>query len=84
MRGRFFDNPLLLELAEKYGKSVPQILVRWCVQYGVLPLPKTQNPGRMRDNAAVFDFELTAADMEKMRELETLGRTGKDPDTAPF
>lgn len=84
MRGRSFDNPLLLELAEKYGKSVPQILVRWCVQYGVLPLPKTQNPGRMRDNAAVFDFELTAADMEKMRELETLGRTGKDPDTAPF
>ena len=84
MRGRVFDNPLLLDLSAKYHKSVAQLLVRWCVQYGVLPLPKTQNPGRMKDNADVFDFEILPEDIERMKELEILGRTGKDPDTAPF
>lgn len=84
MRGRALDNPLLLELSKKYGKSVAQLLVRWCVQYGVLPLPKTQNPGRMAENADVFGFELSTEDVKKMRELEVLGRTGGDPDNAPF
>ncbi|MGI5897062.1 MAG: aldo/keto reductase [Oscillospiraceae bacterium] len=84
MRGKAFDNPLLCELAEKYRKSVAQILVRWCVQYGVVPLPKTQNPERMKQNAEIFDFSLSEEDVSRMCALEALGRTGQDPEKNPF
>ena len=79
-----FDNPILLEIANKYNKSVAQVLLRWSLQHNFLPLPKSSSADRMKENADVFNFELSSEDIEAMKELEKLGRTGAHPDTAPF
>ena len=62
-RGRMAKSELLQELLEKYGKSIAQICIRWCLQNGVLPLPKTVTESRMAENVDVFDFEISAEDM---------------------
>ena len=79
-----FDHPVLIEISRKYNKSVAQILLRWSIQHGFLPLPKSSNKERMLENADIFDFDLSEADIEAMKALEVLGRTGAHPDTAEF
>lgn len=59
----------LKEMAGRYDVSVPQLCIRYCVQLGLLPLPKTQNPAHMRDNAAV-DFVISDADMDTLRRAD--------------
>ena len=54
------------ELAEKYGKSNAQIILRWHVQSGNIVIPGSKNPDHIRDNFDIFDFELTGEDMEKI------------------
>jgi diketogulonate reductase-like aldo/keto reductase len=71
--------PAITKLAEKYGKNAGQIIIRFEVQEGVITLPKSTNPGRIIGNLAVFDFELTAAEMDEMRLLDT-GKGEHDPD----
>lgn len=83
IRGRL-DHPLLHKLAEKYNKTPAQILLRWSIQHGFLPLPKASSAERMKENADIFDFELSEEDIEKMKVLEEFGRTGAHPDTAEF
>ena len=61
-----------------------QVLLRWSLQHNFLPLPKSSSADRMKENADVFNFELSSEDIEAMKELEKLGRTGAHPDTAPF
>lgn len=80
-RGRMEGSFLLRELSDKYGKSVAQICIRWCLQNGVLPLPKTVTESRMAENADVFDFEISAEDMDKINSMEQFGWSGHDPDT---
>jgi diketogulonate reductase-like aldo/keto reductase len=63
--GAVFDNADLADLARKYGVSVARLCIRYCLQLGLLPLPKTTNPAHMRDNAAV-DFEISDADMKTL------------------
>uniref|UniRef100_UPI002FC6119C aldo/keto reductase n=1 Tax=Sphingomonas sp. TaxID=28214 RepID=UPI002FC6119C len=63
--GAVFDNADLRELAGKYGVSVARLCIRYCLQLGLLPLPKTSNPAHMRDNAAL-DFEISDADMQTL------------------
>ncbi len=65
-----FDNPLLLQLSQKYHKTVPQIVLRWLIQRGIVPLVKSVNPERMRENLDIFDFELSTKDMEKIFVLD--------------
>lgn len=72
-RGKLLKDPLILELAEKYGKSPAQICLRFCLQNNVLPLPKSSAPERMRDNLDIFDFEL---DLEEVYRLMTMPQTG--------
>jgi diketogulonate reductase-like aldo/keto reductase len=79
-----FDHPLLIELAKKHNKSVAQILLRWSIQHGFVPLPKASSKERMMENANIFDFTLTNEDIEAMKALESLGQTGAHPDTAEF
>ena len=55
--------PILLQIAEKHRKSVAQVVLRWNVQQGIIPLPKSGNPERLRENIAIFDFELEADEM---------------------
>lgn len=79
-----FDHPVLIDIAKKYDKSVAQILLRWHIQHSFLPLPKSSSKERMIENANIFDFALTEEDIEAMKVLEALGRTGAHPDTAEF
>ncbi|MBH1942252.1 aldo/keto reductase [Mobilitalea sibirica] len=83
LRGQM-DNPLLINIAKKYNKSVAQLLLRWSIQHGFLPLPKASSVDRMKENADIFDFEISKEDIEEMKSLESLGRTGAHPDTAQF
>ncbi|GMI16570.1 hypothetical protein TrLO_g9766 [Triparma laevis f. longispina] len=69
--GKEFKNPILLEIAEKSGKSVAQILGRWCIQRNVVYIPKSVKEERIIENFNVFDFELSESDMEIMDGLTT-------------
>ena len=60
--GSLLDNADVQVIADRYGKSVAQLCIRYVLQRGVLPLPKTTNPARMRENADV-DFDISTADM---------------------
>jgi len=64
--GKEMQNPTVLAVAGKHGKTVAQVLGRWCVQQEIVYIPKSENKGRMVENAAVFDFELDSDDMDKL------------------
>jgi len=69
MRGKLQDFPLLSELAHQYGKDVGQIVLRWDVQRGIITLPKSVTPSRIRSNLELFDFELSEKDMKRIDSL---------------
>ena len=73
------NNPVITKLAAKYGKNAGQIILRFEVQEGVVTLPKSTNPERIRTNLDVFDFALTEDEMKEMRGLDT-GRGSHGPD----
>lgn len=79
-RGRFGEVPSLVEIAEKHGKSVAQVILRWHIQLGNLVIPKSSNPDRLAENINVFDFELSHEDMSAVATLETGVRVGPNPD----
>ena len=62
---------VLNDLAAKYGKSVAQVMLRWAVQMGTLVIPGTGNPKYMRENLAIYDFELSEEDMQAIEGLRT-------------
>ena len=66
-----FNNPILSEIGEKYGKSVAQVILRWLIQRDIVVFPKSTKESRMIENSDIFDFELSDDDMEKIKELET-------------
>ncbi|MCJ1344198.1 hypothetical protein MMC31_002401, partial [Peltigera leucophlebia] len=66
VRGQRLDEPVLEPLVKKYGKTAAQILIRWSLQKGFVPLPKSVTPSRIEENADVFDFELTAEEMNSL------------------
>ena len=67
----FFTNELLGEIGKKYGKSIPQVALRWLLQRGVIIIPKSTHKERMAENLNIFDFELTADDMAQIQTLDT-------------
>lgn len=67
----FFTNPVLTEIGNQYGKSAAQVALRWNIQRGVVVIPKTVHEDRMKQNFDVFDFTLSAEDMEKIKSLDT-------------
>ena len=69
MKG-MFDEPILKEIAEKYGKTPAQIILRWNVQQGVIVIPKSVHRERMRENLNIWDFELNGEDMRQIAELD--------------
>jgi diketogulonate reductase-like aldo/keto reductase len=73
------ENPAITALAEKYGKNAGQIILRFEVQEGFIVLPKSTNPERIKGNIDIFDFELTADEMETIRALDT-GKGSHDPE----
>lgn len=82
--GKLLDDPTLKEIGEKYGKSPAQVMIRWDLEHGVITIPKSSNPGRIKQNSEVFDFELTSEEVEKIDALNRNERTGADPDNFDF
>ncbi|MGL5284673.1 MAG: aldo/keto reductase, partial [Aeromonas sp.] len=70
-RNNLFGNSLLSGLAQKHGRSVAQIVLRWLLQRGVVAIPKSINAGRIAENFQVFDFELDAVEMATIATLDT-------------
>lgn len=83
-RGRLLEEPSLLRLSEKYGKSTAQLIIRWHLQGDLIVIPKSVKPYRIEENADVFDFELSAEDMRTIDGLNLNERVGKDPDNFHF
>ena len=77
--GHFFDDETLQEIAKKHGKSVPQIMLRWCIDYGVVALTKSTHENRIKENIDIFDFKLDDEDMAKLKGLDQNHRTNWDP-----
>ena len=69
-------NQDVVKMAEKYSVSVPQLSIRYVLQLGLLPLPKTTNPAHMKNNADV-DFEISEEDMEILKNVEKIKDYGK-------
>jgi diketogulonate reductase-like aldo/keto reductase len=83
--GRIMDVPQVKDIAEKHGKSAAQVSLRWSLQMGFLPLPKSVTPERIRQNAELFDFSLTDAEMAAISQVEKgCCGTARDPDTISF
>ncbi|XP_066248969.1 aldo-keto reductase family 1 member B1-like [Euwallacea similis] len=59
-----FDDPQLVEIGLKYGKNSAQVILRYLIQLGVIPIPKSENPARIKQNINIFDFELTSEEMK--------------------
>ena len=78
-----FQNEVLTSIGRKYGKSSAQVILRWDLQRGIIPLPKSVRKERMQQNLDIFDFTLTDSDMEAISKLErgeTLFASNADPE----
>ncbi|MCG7386176.1 aldo/keto reductase [Paenibacillus sp. ACRRY] len=83
-QGNLLEHPLLQDIAAKYGKSPAQVILRWDLQNGIVTIPKSVTPQRIRDNADLYDFELTAEEVEQINGLNENKRFGSDPDNFNF
>lgn len=80
-----FENPLLKEIGQKYGKTTAQVILRWNIQRGIIPLTKSVHPSRMKENLNILDFELSQEDMNLISQLDenkTLFGRNEDPEYA--
>lgn len=84
MQGHIFDLDPIRKLAQKYEKSVAQIVLRWDLQKGVVTIPKSVHKDRIIANADIFDFELSPIDMTLLDSLDRGKRFGSDPDNFNF
>lgn len=66
-----FENEVLCSIAQAHDKTVAQIVLRWLIQRGIVPIVKSQNPRRMQEDLDVFDFSLTEQDMQRIAALDT-------------
>ncbi len=82
--GLIFKVPEMQALAKKYDRTIAQICVRWSLQKGFLPLPKSVSEARIRENAEVFDFELSVQDVQVVSDLKGCCGYSQNPDTATF
>jgi 2,5-diketo-D-gluconate reductase A len=80
-QGEVLGEQTITSLADKYGKSPAQVVLRWHLQVGNIVFPKSVNPDRMRENINVFDFELADDDVDAIEAMDVGHRTGPDPDT---
>jgi diketogulonate reductase-like aldo/keto reductase len=74
--GELMKNKEVVKMAEKYGVSVPQLAIRYCLELGLLPLPKTANPKNMKNNADV-DFKISADDMKMLKNIQRIKDYGE-------
>jgi len=82
--GQIFEVPEMQKLAEKYHRSIAQVCIRWSLQRGYLPLPKSVTPSRIQENLKVFDFELSNEDVQLIADLKGCVGYASDPDRTNF
>ena len=70
-KNNIFHNDLLLSIGNRYKKSIAQIILRWLIQRGIIAIPKSVRRERMEENFNIFDFELSAEDMDAIKSLDT-------------
>ncbi|KEK26033.1 aldo/keto reductase [Bacillus gaemokensis] len=78
--GEVFHHPIIQELAEKYGKTPAQIILRWDVQSGIVTIPKSVTPSRIKENFTIFDFALTEDEIKQIDTLDRNLHVGTNPD----
>ena len=84
-RGTFLADPTIAAIATKHGRTPAQVVIRWHLDLGLIVIPKSVRPERLKENIGVFDFRLDADDLGRMRTLDRVdGRMGPDPATASF
>jgi 2,5-diketo-D-gluconate reductase A len=83
-QGKVLDDQTVTSLAEKYGKSPAQIVLRWHIERGDIVFPKSVTPQRIVENIDIFDFELDGEDVEAISALNRNERTGPDPDVFDY
>lgn len=85
-QGKVLDDPVVTRIAESTGKSPAQVVLRWHIQRGDIVFPKSVTPQRIKDNFALFDFELGTEDFDAISSLDKgeEGRTGPNPDTFDY
>lgn len=79
MQGDLLEDPTIAKIAEKYGKSNSQVILRWDIQNGVITIPKSVRKERMAQNADIFDFSLTDEEMQIINAMNLDKRVGPDP-----
>lgn len=84
MAGELLDNETIAGIAEKYNKSVAQVILRWDLQHNVITIPKSMNEKRIEANIDLFDFELTSEEMKQLDGLNDNARSGPHPDEFDF
>ena len=82
--GKIFKVKEIKDVADKYGKTIAQVCIRWSLQKGNLPLPKSVTASRIAENVEVFDFELKEEDIKFIDNLINCGGSGMDPDNINF
>jgi len=82
--GEALEHPVLVSLAHTYGKTAAQIILRWHVQSGVIVIPKSAKPERIRENIDLFDFALSEDEIQAIERMDQGKRISTDPDIARF
>lgn len=83
-QGKILGDPALSEIAAKYGKTPAQVVLRWHVDLGLVVIPKSVTPARIKENFDIFDFTLDSDDIAKIAGMENGQRIGGDPETANY
>jgi diketogulonate reductase-like aldo/keto reductase len=73
------ENPHIVDVARRSARTPGQVVLRWHIQLGNVVIPKSVNPGRIRENIDIFDFELDESDMQAIEQVRTGRRLGADP-----
>jgi diketogulonate reductase-like aldo/keto reductase len=79
MRGQKHDDPRIVDVANKFGKTPAQIILRWSVQQGISTIPKSENPVRIKENFDIFNFELSETDLHILNNLNENFRIVDNP-----
>src|SRR5439155_5161595 len=82
-RGHRLNHPIITQVAAKYARTPAQVLIRWSLQHGLVVIPKSIRADRIRENAAVFDFDLKREDMERLDSLDEGSRVAWNPEDLP-
>jgi diketogulonate reductase-like aldo/keto reductase len=83
-QGQFAQVEMLNDLADKYGKTAAQMVLRWDLQSDIVTIPKSLTPSRIKENADLFDFEISPEDMDAINALDQAKRVGTHPDEITF